>query len=222
MSMFPLREFVLRLGVAALLGAAIGVERDFHRRPAGVRTSAFVCFGSALFTMLSFELAHRYGDSSSTRIVSNLVQGIGFLGAGAILREAGGIVGLTTAATIFVEAAIGMAAGGGLYSVAGYSTGLVLFALVVLGLITKRTGLKPRVLAVRVTTTQTENIFAEIQELVHGLKITLDHVRVSMEGAKSIVEFQADIKPDQERQLLQKFARPGVVTEIIPVQGQIE
>jgi putative Mg2+ transporter-C (MgtC) family protein len=220
--MFPLREFILRLGLATLLGAAIGVERDLHRRPAGVRTSAFVCLGSALFTMLSFELARRYGDTSSTRIASNLVQGIGFLGAGAILREAGGIVGLTTAATIFVEAGIGMAAGGGLYSVAGYATGLVLFALVVLGVITKRTGLKPRVLAIRITTSLTENIFGEVQELVHRLKITIDHLRVSMEGAKSIVEFQADLKPDQERQVLQQFNRPGVVTEIIPVQGQLE
>lgn len=220
--MVPLNQFLFRLAVAAVLGAAIGVERDLHRRPAGVRTSAFVCFGSALFTMLSFELAHRYGDTSSTRIASNLVQGIGFLGAGAILREAGGVVGLTTAATIFVEAAIGMAAGGGLYYVAGYSTALVLFALVVLGLITKRTGLKPRVLAVRIITSQTENLFSELQELVHRMKITVDHLRVSMEGAKSIVEFQGDIKPDQERQILQQFQRPGVVTEIIPVQGQLE
>src|SRR5258707_3084965 len=109
-------EMFLRLSVAALLGAAIGVERDLPRRPAGVRTSAFVCMGSALFTILSYELAKMFGDTSGTRIASNLVQGIGFLGAGAILREAGGLVGLTTAATIFVEAAIGMAGGGGLYA----------------------------------------------------------------------------------------------------------
>src|SRR6202795_4754137 len=131
--MFSLREVFLRLAFAALLGAAIGVERDLHRRPAGVRTSAFVCMGSALFTLLSFQLAKMYGDTSSTRIASNLVQGIGFLGAGAILREAGGLVGLTTAATIFAEAAIGMAVGGGLYAVAGFSTGVILFGLVVLG-----------------------------------------------------------------------------------------
>src|SRR5258706_2709981 len=116
-------EMFLRLSVAALLGAAIGVERDLHRRPAGIRTSAFVCMGSALFTILSFELAKMFGDTSSTRIASNLVQGIGFLGAGAILREAGGLVGLTTAATIFVEAAIGMAGGGGLFAVGGDAAG---------------------------------------------------------------------------------------------------
>ena len=220
--MFPLREYLLRLGLATLLGAAIGVERDVHRRPAGVRTSAFVCFGSALFTMLSFELAHRYGDSSSTRIASNLVQGIGFLGAGAILRESGGVIGLTTAATIFVEAAIGMAAGGGLYSVAGYSTGLVLFALIVLGLLTRRAGLKPRLIAVRITASQPDNILSEVQSLLHRLKITCEHLRSSMEGAKSIVEFQGDIKLQQEQEILQQLRRPGVVTEVIPLQGQPE
>jgi putative Mg2+ transporter-C (MgtC) family protein len=220
--MFPLREYLLRLGLAALLGAAIGVERDLHRRPAGVRTSAFVCFGSALFTMLSFELAHRYGDSSSTRIVSNLIPGIGFLGAGAILREAGGVVGLTTAATVFVEAAIGMAAGGGLYSVAGYSTGLVLFALVVLGFLTRRTGLKPRLIAVRITASQPDNILSEVQGLLHRLKITTEHLRSSMEGTKSVVEFQGDIKAQQEQEILQQLRRPGVVTEVIPLQGQSE
>src|ERR1700724_4326942 len=141
--MLSLHEMFLRLSVAALLGAAIGVERDLHRRPAGIRTSAFVCMGSALFTILSYEIAHRFGDTSSTRIASNLVQGIGFLGAGAILRESGTLVGMTTAATIFVEAAIGMAAGGGLYAVAGYSTGIVLFGLVVLGWIARWPNLKP-------------------------------------------------------------------------------
>src|SRR6202023_1814708 len=131
--MLSLHEMFLRLSVAALLGAAIGVERDLHRRPAGIRTSAFVCMGSALFTILSFELAKMFGDTSPTRIASNLVQGIGFLGAGAILREAGGLVGLTTATTIFVEAAIGMAVGGGLYAVGGYATGVGLFGVVVRG-----------------------------------------------------------------------------------------
>src|SRR5260370_9362124 len=128
--MISLHEMFLRLSFAALLGAAIGVERDLHRRPAGIRTSAFVCMGSALFTILSFQLAKMYGDTSSTRIASNLLQGIGFLGAGAILREGGGLVGLATAATIFVEAAIGMAVGGGLYAVGGYATCVGPFCLV--------------------------------------------------------------------------------------------
>src|SRR5258708_8258815 len=127
--MFALPKIFWRLTVAAALGAIIGIERELRRRPAGIRTSLFVCLATALFTILSGEIAHRFGDTGSTRIASNIVQGIGFLGAGAILLESGGVVGMTTSATVFVEAAIGMAAGGGLYSVAAYATSLVLFGL---------------------------------------------------------------------------------------------
>ncbi len=140
--MLPLHEILLRLTVAAALGAIIGIERDLRRRPAGIRTSLFVCLATALFTILSGEIAHRFGDTGSTRIASNIVQGIGFLGAGAILRESGSVVGMTTAATVFVEAAIGMAVGGGFYVVAGYATALVLFGLVVIGWIAQRFNLK--------------------------------------------------------------------------------
>src|SRR5467141_1438891 len=150
--MLSLQEIFLRLTVAAVLGAVIGIERDLRRRPAGVRTSLFVCMATALFTILSGEIAHRLGDTGSTRIASNIVQGIGFLGAGAILREAGGVVGLTTAATVLVEAAIGMAAGGGLYGVAVYSTGLVLFGLIVIGWAADRLNLKRRIMVFRITT----------------------------------------------------------------------
>src|SRR3984893_12831330 len=130
--MLSFHEIIVRLLFAAALGAAIGVERDLHRRPSGIRTSMFVWLATALFTILSGELGHMWNDSGSTRIASNIVQGIGFLGAGAILKESGGLVGMTTAATIFVEAAIGMASGAGLYRVAGVSTGIVILGLVVL------------------------------------------------------------------------------------------
>src|SRR5437899_11618385 len=105
--MLSLYEIILRVTVAAALGAIIGLDLVVRRRHAGVRTSLFVCLATALFTILSNEHAHRFGDSSGTRIASNIVQGIGFLGAGAILRGSGSVLGMTTAATIFVEAAIG-------------------------------------------------------------------------------------------------------------------
>ena len=220
--MISLHEIVLRLSFAALLGAVIGVERDLHRRPAGIRTSAFVCMGSALFTILSFQLAKMSGDTSGTRIASNLVQGIGFLGAGAILREAGGLVGLTTAATIFVEAAIGMAVGGGLYAVGGYATGLVLFGLVVLGWIAQRSNLKVRIMGFRVTGSHAENIAGEVQRLFAELKIKPQQFRVSMVGASSIVEFQAEVGHRQQEQIVERLNRVGVVTEVIPIEGHRE
>jgi putative Mg2+ transporter-C (MgtC) family protein len=115
--MLPLSTLISRLLWAAVLGAAIGVERSIRKRPAGMRTSVCVCLGAALFTILSAEFAKATGDTSTTRIASNIVQGIGFLGAGVILRERGSVVGLTTAATIFVEAAIGMGAGAGFFRI---------------------------------------------------------------------------------------------------------
>jgi len=220
--MISLHEILLRLSFAALLGAAIGVERDLHRRPAGIRTSAFVCMGSALFTILSFQLAKMYGDTSPTRIASNLVQGIGFLGAGAILREAGGLVGLTTAATIFVEAAIGMAVGGGLYAVGGYATGLVLFGLVVLGWIAQRANLKVRILGFRITGSLPENIAGEVQRLFTELKIKPQQVRVSMVGVNTVVEFQAEVGHRQQEQIVERLNRVGVVTEVTPSEGHRE
>jgi putative Mg2+ transporter-C (MgtC) family protein len=220
--MISLHEIFLRLSFAALLGAAIGVERDLHRRPAGIRTSAFVCMGSALFTLLSFQLAKMYGDTSPTRIASNLVQGIGFLGAGAILREGGGLVGLTTAATIFVEAAIGMAVGGGLYAVGGYATGLVLFGLVVLGWIAQRWNLKVRILGFRITGTHAENIAAEVQRLLVELKIKPQQFRISMVGVNSVVEFQAEVGHRQQEQIVGRLNRVGVVTEVTPIEGHRE
>jgi putative Mg2+ transporter-C (MgtC) family protein len=220
--MIPLHEILLRLSFAALMGALIGIERDVHRRPAGIRTSMFVCLATALFTILSGEIGRLFGDTGSTRIASNIVQGIGFLGAGAILRDAGGIVGLTTAATIFAEAAIGMAAGGGLYKVAAFATGLVLFGLVVVGWAADAFSIKRRVMVFRVTTSQAESVATEIQRLMADMKVAMRHFRVSMVGANSIVECEVDVTHKQQEAVLAKLSRPGVMTEVVPLVGHQE
>src|ERR1700756_5892138 len=124
--MLSVHVIILRLTIAAVLGASIGIERDLRRRPAGMRTSLFLCLATALFTILSGEIARLFGDTGTTRIASNIVQGIGFLGAGVILRERGSVVGLTTASAIFAEAAIGMGSGAGFYRVSGVAALIVL------------------------------------------------------------------------------------------------
>ena len=217
-----LRDIFLRLTVAAVLGAIIGIERELRRRPAGIRTSCFVCLSTALFTILSAELARLFGDTSGTRIASNIVQGIGFLGAGAILKEAGGRVGMTTAATIFVEAAIGMAAGGGLYAIATYSTALVLFGLVCLGWAAQRFDLKCRPVVFRFTTSHSENVATEVQRLMAELKVPMEHFRVSMAGENSIVQFEAVVSHGQQEKIVTQLSRQGVVTEVTPGEGRHE
>jgi len=220
--MLSLQQVFLRLTVAAVLGAVIGMERDLRRRPAGVRTSLFVCLATALFTILSGEIAHAFGDAGTTRIASNIVQGIGFLGAGAILREAGGTVGMTTAATIFVEAAIGMAAGGGFFAVAGYATGLVLFGLVCVGWAAQRFSLKYRHMMFRVITSHADSVATEVQRLMAGLKIPMKHFRVSMAGTNSIVEFESQVSHGQQEAILVQLNRQGVTTEVIPTVDHLE
>jgi putative Mg2+ transporter-C (MgtC) family protein len=125
-------DVFLRLALAAGLGGAIGLEREYRRKPAGLRTNMLIGLGSALFAILSIELGTVAG--SPDRIAAGVVTGIGFLGAGAILRSGQSVRGLTTAATIWVNSAIGMATGLGLYNVAAGGATLTLVVLAVLPL----------------------------------------------------------------------------------------
>ena len=134
-------DAVFRLLVAAALGALIGVEREWKSRSAGVRTNLLICMGCAFFTLLSSVLA---GDNSPNKgqVAANIVQGIGFLGAGLILHNRNRVSGLASAASIFVVASIGMACGAGLYLPAVIATFIVLLALVFIGFVEWRVNLK--------------------------------------------------------------------------------
>ena len=125
-------ELISRLLLAALLGAAVGLERELRQKSAGLRTNTLIAVGSALFTAVSIELAEGTAAADRTRIAAQIVTGIGFLGAGAIMRTGSGISGLTTAATVWVNAAIGMAAGAGEYHLALMATGVTLVVLLAL------------------------------------------------------------------------------------------
>jgi putative Mg2+ transporter-C (MgtC) family protein len=122
-------ELIQRLLLAALLGALLGIERELKQKAAGLRTNILIALGSALFALLSIELAPDGADP--TRIVAQVVTGIGFLGAGAIMRTDSGVQGLTTAATVWVNAAVGVAAGGGQYHLAFSATAVTLVVLFV-------------------------------------------------------------------------------------------
>jgi putative Mg2+ transporter-C (MgtC) family protein len=124
------RDVALRLLLAAALGAVIGLEREYRRKPAGLRTNILIAVGSALFTIVSITISVHGGTPD--RIAAQIVTGIGFIGGGAILRSGRTVHGMTTAATIWVNAAIGMAAGAGEYILATAATVVTLVVLAVL------------------------------------------------------------------------------------------
>jgi len=155
---------MVRLVLAAFLGGIIGVERQLKHRPDGLRTNMFICFGAAMFTVLSAELAGALGGDH-TRIAAQIIPGIGFIGAGSILHAKRGVAGLTTAATMFVVASIGMACGGGLYLEATFATMLILLALLLLGWVETQFNLKPLTMSYCVISEKSSD---ELIEAVNG------------------------------------------------------
>jgi putative Mg2+ transporter-C (MgtC) family protein len=129
-----------RLLTACILGGVVGLEREIKRKAAGVRTNLLICMGAACFTLLSAVLA---GDSSDkSRVASNIVQGIGFLGAGLILHNRSRVSGMTSAASVWAVASIGMACGAGLYPAAIVATVIVVAALEGVGFLERKASLK--------------------------------------------------------------------------------
>jgi len=122
--------------LAVVFGAAIGLEREISGKAAGLRTNVLICVGAAVFTIISRQMA--IGTNTSlTRIAAQIVTGVGFLGAGAIIVDRGGVHGLTTAATIWLVASIGMACGAGFYALAVIATLIAIVVLVGLGQLEK-------------------------------------------------------------------------------------
>jgi putative Mg2+ transporter-C (MgtC) family protein len=126
----PPTDLTLRLLLAAGLGAAIGLEREYRQKAAGLRTNILIAMGSALFTLISVQIGA--AGHTPDRIAAQVVTGIGFLGGGAILRSGRNVHGMTTAATIWVNAAVGMAAGAGYFAIATAATAVTLGVLLLL------------------------------------------------------------------------------------------
>jgi putative Mg2+ transporter-C (MgtC) family protein len=206
-----------RLLLAALLGGIVGLERELSRKPAGLRTNMFISLGAALFTIISYELAGNVtGDH--TRIAAQIIPGIGFIGAGVVIRERGTVIGITSAATLFVVASVGMAAGAGLPVTAIFMTLLILTALVALGLLENRLGLHLRIMNFRVAATNAANILERVRQIVHdtGIEARRWHSQ-NADGALS-VEFEAEVTFPQERTLLARLGALDAHCEARPVQ----
>jgi putative Mg2+ transporter-C (MgtC) family protein len=194
-----------RLVLAAILGGAVGLERELRRKPAGLRTNILICLGAALFTIISKESVLAFGAGDPTRIASNIIPGIGFIGAGVVIRERGTIIGITSAATIFVVASIGMAVGSGLVVTAIFSAFLLLGCLVVLGDIEQRLGLHARIMNYRITAAEAANIADRVRQIVDDLNVQTRHWHVDQKDGGVVVEFDAEVTVPQEGELLKRL-----------------
>ncbi len=217
-------ESLLRLSLAALLGGLVGIERELREREAGLRTHLLVSLGSALFTIVSAYGFHAFLASGQsvvradpTRIAAQIVTGIGFLGAGAIIRQGLSVRGLTTAATLWVVAAIGLASGAGYYSVAVITTGLVLISLYPLRILayrfTRRFRAEDRRLLVELPAGESPGAVVDAVEHA-GARLT--SIEVSQEGDRRRLELDMQLPRELNGAVL--VARIADVERVVEVR----
>lgn len=211
---------IIRLVVAALLGGAIGLERQLRHKPAGLRTNIFICFGSAMFTVLSDQLAGSLGGDH-TRVAAQIIPGIGFIGAGSILHSRGSVVGLTTAATLFVVASVGMAAGGGLYITAIFATGVILIALALLGRLERRFAMKSVLMTYEVTGATAELMMIEGNRILDEAHNTMQNVRVGGTAGHVRVLFSVD-GPREDQDEIKLLLHQSTVFSTVNSLGAVE
>lgn len=173
------------LVLAVLLGGAIGLERELRGKAAGLRTNILICLGAALFTRLSVILAGPAGDPA--RIAAQIVTGVGFLGAGTILHSRGSITGLTSAATIWLVAAIGTAVGAGAILEASGTTLLVLVVLRVLGSLEEYLQRQAIVARLHVETDPDPRMVEEVERVLRETGLEVQEVRTGARGDRMVV-----------------------------------
>jgi putative Mg2+ transporter-C (MgtC) family protein len=192
-----LSSTLVRLLLASFLGGIIGLERQLRHKPAGLRTNMFICFGAALFTVLSRQLAGV--ESDSARIAAQIIPGIGFIGAGSILHARASVTGLTTAATLFVVASVGMAAGGGLYWTALLATVVILVSLVLLGRAEAVFSLKMFAASYQVTGCNIDGMLSEVNRLLDTEQLTMQSIHIADADPNFRMVFSVNCEHEQQR-----------------------
>ena len=210
-----------RLLMACAMGGLIGMERESRHKASGLRTSMLICMGAALFTMLSAVVA---GDGSSNKgqIASNIVQGIGFLGAGLILHSGNRVLGLTSAATTWVVAAVGMACGAGLYVEAAIAAVIVFFALRFIGLLEARSRWKRFPMLYEVRGASADPMFAEILKVLDREHLRLCIVDRDKLGAVERVTFTISASSSRHARLLAELNASGATEKVVSFRDEEE
>jgi len=214
----PFLSYLSRLVVALLIGGAIGLEREFRGKPAGMRTNMLICVGSCLIMIISIEIARSAVQTSDPgRIAAQVVTGIGFLGAGTIIRSRFHIVGLTTAATIWALSAIGLAVGAGYLPLAAVTALLITATLIFIGYIENQFERKRSHHIVEVTLDRGEGIIREIMTLFARMSVPSEALEIVRSGELWRATFEYASSDEKHHELVEKLsASPGVkgVTEL--------
>jgi putative Mg2+ transporter-C (MgtC) family protein len=199
-----------RLLLACVLGGMVGLERELNRKSAGVRTNLLICMGSAFFTLLSAVLA---GENSPNKgqVASNIVQGIGFLGAGLILHNRSRVSGLASAASVWAVASIGMACGAGLYLAAAVAALIVIVAMELVGFLERRANIKPYTVTYEARGSDQLLILQSILDAMDKEGQRLSDVETNAIGNIQRVIFPLNATTRQHKRLhTELHAKPGI------------
>lgn len=194
-------DILIKLLLSSVLGGVIGLEREVHGRPAGFRTHLLVSLGATLFVLTSIQFYHSYGNFTGTgpvgtdpaRIAAQVVAGIGFLGAGAIIREKASIRGLTTAACLWVAAAIGIAIGAGMYL-----TGIIVTVLAVINLVflkkIENFLKKDTYFRIKIWSENLDGQIPRIEQTLQGCSLEVVNIAIEKDMLHSDLLYEVDIK----------------------------
>jgi len=195
-------HFILRLFLAAVLAAFIGLERESHGRPAGLRTHILVAVGACLVMLLSFYGFPAWPNRDPARLAAQVISGIGFLGAGTILREGASIKGLTTAASLWVVAGIGLAIGAGFYPSALAATLIAVVALFFLEKLEKRF-ISPRAVSLAITMVDRPGQLGEVCSVIGRYGFSIRAIELDQDEEETLatanlqVERRGPARPEQ-------------------------
>src|SRR5215475_6829739 len=196
----------IKLIVAAILGGIIGIERQIRDKPAGLRTNILICVGSTLFMIIS----NAFGD---TRIGAQIITGIGFLGAGSVLHSHGFVLGLTTAATIWVVAGVGMALGSGMYLVAFFATAMSLVTLYFLSFIEDKIQGR-RLYSYALVVSDLNQALASIHKVLQANSVTAASFNFKKEAGHYHVWFTLLIPRETNLKIIQRLSEIPEITQV--------
>ena len=202
----------LKLLLAAILGGMVGIEREIRDKPAGLRTNILICVGSTLFMSISTKVAQLLGGDP-TRIGAQIISGIGFLGAGAVMHSHGFVLGLTTAATIWVVAGVGMALGSGMYLVAVFATAMSLVTLYFLSFIEDRIqGRKSYSYTLIVT--NLNQALASINTVLQDCSVTAASFNFKKRAGHYRVWFNLFVSRETNLKIIQRLSEVPEITQV--------